>query len=229
MRCLCLRGSVEYNIKTLQIHLVRAVCLSTSRPNMDFLPMLNAETSILSKLVTILDDLELSVSLDEKITLMEEFICTLSSCSNGSFAQETSVYSMWRESTQISSVAMEHRKRVTTMRQKMGMWSQEDWKGRAELAYLRLARRGLLSSWQRVETSFLLASRRWILEHFALISPLSEHTPTGNTEKTPNPTEHQKELASLWMDTQNLVTGYNTLWVEMRLQVSNPGFVTFNF
>lgn len=195
--------------------------LSGSRHATPSSPMLSVGISMPSELATILDHLERSVSLDEKITLMGEFISMLSLCGTKSISQEMSVYSMWTDATQMYSLAGEHRKRCTIMLRRMETLSQEDWKGRAERSFISLARRGLASSWQRLETSFLSLCRNWILGHFALASDLFELMPIGDTENLVIHTSLPQDFFSIRQTTRNLMTGYNELWCEMRILVSH--------
>lgn len=179
---------------------------------------LNAVTWIPGQLATILDDLELSVSLDEKITAMEEFISMLSLCSNGGLSHEMSVYSMWRDGTQMLSVATAHHRRVGRMRRRMATWLQEGSNAQStELQYLRLARSGLELSWQSLEKSFLLLSRSWILGHFAAHSDLYELMPTGSTDQLSIPTSLPLGFISTRQKFHSLTTGYNEIWRDLLL------------
>jgi len=188
--------------------------------------MLSAVTWIPGQLMTTLEALELSVSLDEKITKMEEFISMLSLCSNGGLSHEMSVFSMWRDGTQMLSLATAHRRRVGRMRQRMAMWLQEGSKSQsAELQYLRLARSGLELSWRSLETSFLLLSRSWILGHFACHSDLYELTPIGDIDQLSISTSVPQEFLSARTSFQSWATGYNEIWQDLLL-VSIPSFAS---
>jgi len=188
--------------------------------------MLSAVTWIPGQLMTTLEALELSVSLDEKITKMEEFISMLSLCSNGGLSHEMSVFSMWRDGTQMLSLATAHRRRVGRMRQRMAMWLQEGSKSQsAELQYLRLARSGLELSWRSLETSFLLLSRSWILGHFACHSDLYELTPIGDIDQLSISTSVPQEFLSARTNFQSWATGYNEIWQDLLL-VSIPSFAS---
>lgn len=146
----------------------------------------------------------------------------LSSCSNGGLSHEMSVFSMWRDATQMLSVATAHRRRVTRMRQRMATWLQAGSSAQqTDLQYLRLARNGLELSWLSLEKSFLLLSRNWTLGHFAVHSDLFELTPTGNTDplwiRTAVPTVYLSARTKF----QSLTTGYNEIWRDLSL-VSSP-------
>jgi len=181
--------------------------------------MLNAEISIPLKLSSILVDLELSVSLAEKLTKMEDFISTLSSCSRDSLGQDLSVSLMLTDTTQILSVAMAHQRRVGTMQRRMETLSQEAWKGRAETEFLTLARPGLESSWQKIETAFLKQSRNWILDHFACTLDPLEATLIGGIGQTEPSTNIRQEFYLTRADIPILIHGYNKLWWDIDIQV----------
>lgn len=183
--------------------------------------MLSAETSIPLRLATILDDLERNVSLGGKIMKMEEFISTLSLCSRASIGADLSVSLMLGDATLILSAAMEHRRRVTTTRSNMEMSSQEGWEDRAEFEFLRLAIRGLTSSFQRLVTSFLRLSRNWLLGHFALALHPCELMQIGDIENPLNPTERLREFRFERTITHNSLIGYNKLWADLDLKVSD--------
>ena len=195
-------------------------CPFDSQPSMDSSPTLNAVTSTLYTLSITLETLELSASLDEKITKMEEFTSMLSSCSNGSLSQEMSVFSMWTDATQMLSVVMVHRKRVGIMRRSMGMWSEADWKGQAERAFLSLANRGLQSSFLEVETSFLMLARDWLREHFCVTSLPSDVMPIGSIEYIQSPILTLSTYNSLRRSFQSSSHGYNKTWWDLEIVVS---------
>lgn len=195
------------------------ICPFVSKLNMASSPMRNAEISIPSRLLTILDLWELSVSSEEKHTRMEEFISMLSSCSNGSLSHETSVYSMWMDATRMLCADTEHQRRGTIMRQKMGMWLQEDSPDQNQYRYLRLVQNGLRSSHSQLELSFLMLSRDWIHGHFALASPHWSYTPIGSTGRTPARTQHQPEYHLRRRIFQDSLNGFNEIWALSQVSV----------
>lgn len=144
----------------------------------------------------------------------------LSSCSNGSLSQEMSVCSMWTDATQILSVAMAHRKRAGIMRRRMVMLSEVDWRGRAEIEFLSLARSGLNLSWRRVETNFLRCARKWLLGHFFVHSLPSDVLPIGDTEPTPNPIDILTSYRLTQADILNSIRGYHRTWEDLEIPVS---------
>lgn len=197
-----------------------SLCPFYSKPNMDYSLTLNADDLTLLRCVNTLDALERSASLAEKIMKMEEFICMLSSCSNGSIGHEMSVTSMWGDATLTLSGAMAHQKKVTTTRSRMVTLSLEDSQDRAEMEFLRMAMSGLNLSWQEIERSFLTCARAWCLGHFSVISRPSDVTPTGNTARTQMNTNILDRYNSLRHGILNSIRGYNQIWEDMEIPVS---------
>lgn len=171
---------------------------SASRRNMASSRTRNAANSTPSLLLTILDRLERSVSLDERITCLEDFISTVSLCSTASSPLGIAGPLTSEVSTQILSQATAHRRLATIMRQRTETFAEEDWSGRAETskAYLELVGSGLTSSWRRLETSFLNYARIWILDHCVSTSTLSERTPIGAIDWSALSTPIQQVLSS---------------------------------
>ena len=168
-----------------------------------------------------LEILELSASLDEKATQMEEFIFTLSSCSNGSLSQEMSVYSMWTDTIQISYAVTVHRKRVQLMRRRRETLSREGWTwSHSENQFLILAESGLRSSFQSLEKSFLKHARGWLLGHFAAPLALSPAMRTGDIDPSPCRTQRLVDYRLTQADIQSCLLGYHTIWRDLELSVS---------
>ena len=144
----------------------------------------------------------------------------LSSCSNGSLAQEMSVYSMWMDATQMLSVVMAHQRRVGIMRRSMGMLSEGDSKDRAEEGFLRLALYGLQSSYLKAERSFLKLARGWLREHFCVTSLPSDAMPIGGIDPNQNPTFTLQSYRSTQREFQSSTSGYNKIWWDLDIKVS---------
>ena len=143
----------------------------------------------------------------------------LSSCSNGSLAQEMSVYSMWMDSTQMCGLVGVHQRRVGIMRRSMAMLSRVDSKD-PEIGFLRLATYGLQSSYLKVERSFLKLARDWLREHFCVTSLPSERMPIGGIDPNQNPMFTLQSYRSTQAAFQNSTHGYNKIWWELELKVS---------
>ena len=127
-------------------------------------PTHSVAISILGELWKCSQRTELSVSLEENCTRMEEFIFMLSSISVDSSVQEQLQFSMWEAATLTSRSLEELRRRDTTMRSKMAMWSLEDSPGhptKAEVALTRLILSGVRLSWQRQQTTFGDFATNW--------------------------------------------------------------------
>lgn len=172
-----------------------------------------------SKLAIIFHRLELSASLDEKITKMEEFTSMLSLCSTESLSQEMSVSSMLEVVTQTLSAATEHQRRVGIMRLKMETLWQEVSHGQAQAEFLRMAIDGLKLSWQRIEKNFLIAARGWLLGHFCVHSPHFAPMLIGDTESTRPHTSHLKGWDSQRSIIQSSILGWNKTWDLLEEQV----------
>lgn len=153
-------------------------------PNMDFSRTRSAAPSIPTALLNILASLELSVSLAEKITLMEEFISTASLVLSVRQALGTAAPLTSTAATQILSQATAHLVLDGIMRQKMETSLPEHSNGQAETTkeFLQLVQSGMRSSWRRLEKSFLDYARTWILDHCVSTSPHSELTQIGSID-----------------------------------------------
>ena len=170
---------------------------SDSRQNTDYSRTHNAEILILGSLMRTLDALERSVSLDESLTSLEDYISTASLCSRKNIPLGTAGPLTSEIATQILSQAMAHRVLATIMQSKTETWSQEDSNGQAETtpAYLDLVGSGLASSWRRLVTSFLDYARIWTLDRCVSILPLCERTQIGGIDWTGLHTPIQQVLS----------------------------------
>lgn len=160
--------------------------LSGSRRNTASSRMRNAANSTPSLLLTILDRLERSVSLDERITCLEDFISTLSLCLIESSPLGIAGPLTSQVTTQILSQATAHRSLGLTMQQRMATLSEEASSGRAEetVQFLELVESGMASSWRKLESNFLSYARTWTLELCVSTTPLSSRTPIGGIDWT---------------------------------------------
>lgn len=188
--------------------------------------MLSAGTWIPGQLATTLALLERNVSLDEKITRMEEFISIVSSCSRDNLGQEMSVSSMLGDATQILCAATVHRKRVGTMRRKMEMFALVASSDRAEKAILEARLHGLELSWRKVERSFLTLSRNWILAHYASTLDNFERLLIGDSDPNQPPTNTLRDYFSTRADIPFSMSGWNKMWVSWGMEVSLSGLDT---
>lgn len=174
----------------------------------------NVEDLILLPCSNILQRYELSASLEEKHTLMEEFTYTLLSTSVGNIQQETLVSLMWRDATRMSWLVEEHRKKCGTTRRKMAMLSLGGLSDQVEAQFLELVIHGLTSSWRRVEIAFSNYVRNWLLELSLVPSLLYDATQTGDTDPFGNHTPRLPEYPLTQTTFQNSVNGYKRIWMD---------------
>lgn len=149
---------------------------------MECSPTPSAGTSIPGELWNAFHHWELSASLDESITRMEDFICTCTSSSNGAFEVEKLISSMWTVGTRTLAVLREHQRRITTTQSRMEMLSLEGWSGRnrAQWELGRLLISGLESRRQRIETNFGNWCINWIPKLLCATSTVSPAMLTGD-------------------------------------------------
>lgn len=169
-----------------------------------------------------LENLELSASLDERITSMEAFIYMLSSCSDGSLSQEMSVFSMWMDITPILSEVTHLRELAATMQsRKETLWQGDSIQTALELRWVLMAESGLQYAWQRLETSFLTHARVWLRGHFAAPLRHSLVMRTGSTDQWLSRTDHLKDYNSTRALFLSALSGFReTYWgIE---EVSEP-------
>lgn len=181
--------------------------------------MLSVETCALSRCATILARWELSASSGESRTKMAEFISTLSLISAQSADLETLASLMLEDATQMLYHLAVHRRRVGTMRRKMETLRQGDLSDQTEADFLQLAMRGIQLSHARVETSFGVLSRNWLLEASCVISTVSEHTRIGSSGRIHNPT-YLPQISALTRSTfLDCRDGYQRIWVDIQVSV----------
>lgn len=176
-------------------------------------PTPNAETSIPGELWSAFHLWELSASLVESITRMEDFICTVSQISDGSFEVERLTYSMWTVGTQTLSLLREHLRRDTTTQSRMAMLSAEGWQGRSRAQWElgRLLRSGLELRKRRIETNFGLFVTNWIPK---LLHALSTHSASMLTGDLPRNLPSMSTIDELALFREMLteeMTGYRSL------------------
>ncbi len=175
-------------------------------------PILSAGTCVLGQLWNSLALFQQSVSLDEKITRMEELTSTLLLISAKSIEQEIVENSMWAAAIQMSSLLGEHQRKVGTMQSRMGMWSQEDSNDQkvGDMAR-RMLINGLRLRLQRAEESFgiLFTSLIQRLQHAA--SPVSASTLIGNSLLTLPSMSHRTESGLCRGNLMGEITGWHKL------------------
>ena len=132
----------------------------------------NVETWTHGWSTTLLSRFQLSVSLDERITVMEVFTCTLSLISGNELTYETIDDSMLTAATRTLHHAVAHRKRCSTMQSRTEMLLREDSTPDSTFQLRRLIQSGIELRMQRLLTSFgqlfELAPRALLCNHQSL-------------------------------------------------------------
>lgn len=179
-------------------------------------PTPNAATWIPSWSATISRRYQLSVSLDERITLMEAFISTLSLTLDGELTYEINDSSMLTAATRTYNLAVEHRKRCSIMRSRMATWSPEDLIPTSEeKMFQEMALSGIQLRMQRLLTAFGNLFESWHRERFcATISP-SERMRTGIIDPLLLHTGTHVSFESCLITCRSLTTGYVTTCLEL--------------
>jgi len=163
-------------------------------------PTHNVESLTLSELWIAFQNWQGNVSLDESLTLMEEFTCIASSTSDGSFEVEKLMYSMWEVSTQTLAALVAIRKRATITQSRMETLYAEglpDPHLRCEVEMALLIQNGLRLHRLKIETSFGNWCTSWILRVQQLLFPNFRNTAIGNLRLMLPRMSHQQELSSL--------------------------------
>ncbi|WGO62801.1 hypothetical protein [Genomoviridae sp.] len=150
-------------------------------------PTLNAARSLSGTFSTISRLLEVSVSLDEKITLMEVLTSMFSSILEGRSSPDDPIFLMSEATTRTLCHLEVVRKAVGTMRQKTETLLQGGWQGRAQIDFLQLRISGALSSMRKVEKSFLTSYANWIQRHLFSDTESCWNTPTDTSPNGSNP------------------------------------------
>ncbi|ASH99144.1 putative ORF3 protein [Giant panda associated gemycircularvirus] len=177
-------------------------------------PTHNAETSVDFALWNAFHHWELSASSHESLTRMEDFICTVSQTSDGSFEVERLTYSMWTVTTRTLSLLREHQRRVTTTQSRMAMLLREassDQSGRAELELGRLLISGLKLRVRRIENHFGSFVINWIPKVLHVHTASLPSMRTGDLQKCLPNMSHQEDLSLLGEMLMVEMSGYHQL------------------
>lgn len=178
---------------------------------------LNAETLIHTQLCSFSQSWALSVSLDERITLMEEFISTLLWTSAESIQLEMHVSLMWKDTIRMCSLAKKHRRRCLIMQRKREMLLLGDSSDHTEAMFINLAIRGMKSYWQTLENSFSTYVDDWLLDLWPVLSPVYASMLTGSTETTRNRIITQTDTLTRQNEWRDSANGYETIWKDINL------------
>jgi len=176
---------------------------------------LNAATWIPGLYTTLLHHFQLSVSLDEKLMLMEVFTSTLSWISGERSTSETLDDSMLRASTRMYSHAVAHRKRCSTMRSRTETLSQEDSIPSSTIMFRRLVTSGLESHMRQLWTNFGTLFESWHHERFVATSTPSEPMPNGTIDPRLLHTSTPRPFDLALREFQSSMNGYVTICLEL--------------
>lgn len=179
-------------------------------------PTPNAVNSHLNELESISTRISGNVSLEERITLMEEFICTASLILEGREGSETLELSMSKVTTPMLVLLEGHQRRVGTMRQRMVSQFGPHWidLGRAEVAVFQLWKNGLSSRVQAIVSRFGVWYMNWIRKVRLVIFANSKHIVTSSMLLLNESTQHLSELVSSEESLMEEMNGYNRLALD---------------
>lgn len=169
----------------------------------------NAELSILGRFLTTLANSELSASWEGSIMLMEEYIFMLSSCLSLDSEHLTLESSMLTDTIRTYALATAIQPMDGIMRQRMAMWSQEDWLD-PRMIMFRTIRSGLVSCLHRIKMNFGNLCEAWIRERFASTLPLCQPTPITVMLLRELNTGPQMEWDSMCQVYQRSLNGWQT-------------------
>ena len=158
--------------------------------DMHYLRIHNAMGFVSGTCWTILERLELSVSLDEKITLMKVLTCMFSAILGGNDASEASAISMYQVSTQTLSHLKGIQERAGITRRKMETLLQVDLNGlamtdnqKAEMQLLGRLRSLLRSSESKTVILFGNVVKSWLQGYCCETSQVFRDTLPGDSDQ----------------------------------------------
>jgi len=189
---------------------------------MSYSPTLSVETSTLSQLWNSFRIWEQSVSLDESITRLGDFISTCFAISDGSFAVEKQISLMYSVVTPMCRLLEAHRSRVVNTQSRMAMLYVEDLSTQsssAELEMGRLAIYGLRLRVRRIENRFGTYAMHWIPKLLRLLSLRYPNTVTGNMQL---PFQSTLTLSDLDLKAEQVmaeISGYYSLELDLENHV----------
>lgn len=142
---------------------------------------LNAEISTPLRLSTNYQNLEQSVSSEEKRTATEELISTLSSISEPNSALAIRRLSMWEDAIRMSLLLKVDQVKDTTTLSKMATLSLEDSNDLVEHELRRVEYRGRMRWRREAWMSFLNLVYAWMQDRHSGCGPTCTRTPNGGT------------------------------------------------
>lgn len=165
---------------------------------------------------------ERSVSLDESITKLEDFISTCFAISDGSFEVERQIYSMYMVVTQMSRLLRAHLNRAVNTQSRMAILSVEDLSTQsssAELEMGRLVIHGLRLRVRRIENRFGNYAMHWIPRLLRLLSLHLANTVTGNMQLQFQSTVTLRDLDLKAEQVMAEINGYYSLELDLESHV----------
>jgi hypothetical protein len=171
-------------------------------------------------LATTFQALERSVSLPERITLMEVLTSTLSLISGVSSGPETVEYLMWKASTQTLAHLEAIQEADTTMRRRMEISSRGVSRGRAEEELLRLRLHGIGSSLRHVLKLFETTFGNWLRKKLYSGPERSNTISPRNTLSRDLPTFIQWDSSLTWEWYLTWLSGEDSVLTSITWMVS---------
>lgn len=188
---------------------------------MPYSPTLSAETSTPSRLLTTLQNWELSASSAEKPMLMVELTYTLLLNSTNGSEEDLPTSLMLEDITRMSCMLTKHLRRVSTMRSKMVTLSREVSSDHAEMEFLELAINGARLQWLGVEKSFFNYVCSMIHEVWCVRSPRSANMPIGSTKWLQSRIDTTLPISAYRSAYQDYRRGYLKTCEAVKLEVSH--------
>lgn len=178
-------------------------------------PTPSAETSTNGEFTTLLRRFQLSVSLHEKLTLMEEFISMLSSISADASTSETRDALMLMATTRIYNHAVAHHRRCWTMRSRTETLSLEASVPSSTIRFRQLTMSGLESHMHLLWTSFGILFESWHRERCAATSTPCVHMPNGTIDPRLLSINTPRPFDLALQEFRNSMNGYVTTCLEL--------------
>lgn len=175
----------------------------------------NAEPWIRGLYTTLLHHFQLSVSLDERATLMEVLISTLSWISDDASTSGTLDASMLTASTRIYNHAVEHLKRCSTMRSRTETLLREASVPSSTIRFRDLTLSGLESQMHQLWMSFGTLFESWHHERFVATTNRCGPMPTGTIDPQLLHTSTLRPFSLALREFRNSMNGYVTICLEL--------------
>ena len=190
---------------------------------MSSLPTPNVATWMANWSATILQHYQLSVSLDEKITLMEVFTSTLSWISADAWTSATLDGLMLKATTRTYNHAVAHLKKCATMRSRTETLLQEGSTPSSTIQFRELTLSGIELQMRRLLMSFGNLLDSWLHERFSATSTPFGPSQSGTIDPRQLHTSTPVTFESTHREHLNLMRGYVTTCLELVSAFSSGG------